>query len=130
MAQERPIHFYTVESVCTELIAGRAIAIATDGKAHSLVNQASRAILAWYAKNSARWASNVSTADIEAIVDAAQAKPASIAETKPPEARQKRFLTLVRVEAHQFGGLHAFSGPGQPPENFVFEPVKKIRIFG
>src|SRR5260221_4370585 len=40
----------------------------------------------------------------------------------------KRSLILTKVEAHRFGGLHAFSDKGHPPESFVFEPLKPITL--
>ncbi|UZE48457.1 ATP-binding protein [Rhodopseudomonas sp. P2A-2r] len=128
MTEARPLHLHTVESVCTALIGGRAIAVGADGKTHSLDNETARAVLAWYFKNRAKWAGNVSVTDAEAIVDAAKVKPPSLAQTKAPTVQKRRSLTLVKVEAHRFGGLHAFSDGGRSPESFVFEPVKPISL--
>ena len=126
MAEARPLHLHTVESLCTDLIAGRAIAVGADGETHSLDKEAAWAILAWYFKNRAKWTGNVT--DAEAIVDAASVKPPAMVETKTPTEQKKRSLTLVKVQAHRFGGLHAFSDCGGPPEDFVFEPVKPITL--
>jgi hypothetical protein len=89
MAEARPLHLHTVESVCTDLIGGRP---------------------------------SVSILDAEAIVDAAKTKPPSIAETKALVDQKKRSLTLVKVEAHLFGGLHAFSDGVRVPDNFIWNP--------
>jgi len=128
MAEARPLHLHTVESVCIDLICGRPIAVGADGKPYSLDKDTSRAVLAWYFKNRTKWAGSVAVADAEAIVDAAKTKPPAMAETKAPSEQKRRSLNLVKVEAHRFGGLHAFSDGGRPPESFVFEPVKAITL--
>jgi hypothetical protein len=128
MAEARPLHLHTVESVCTDLIGGRAIAVGADGRTHSLDKETSRAVLAWYFKNRAKWAGHVTVADADAIIDAAKVKPPSMPETKAPTEQKRRSLTLVKVEAHRFGGLHAFSDGGRPPESFILEPVKPITL--
>ena len=128
MTESRPLHLHTVESVCTDLIGGRSIAVGANGKTFSLDKETSRAVLAWYFKNRPKWAGTVAGADIDAIVDAAKAKPPSTIETKTLAEQERRSLTLVKVEAHRFGGLHAFSDRGRPPESFVFEPAKPITL--
>ena len=128
MTEARPLYLHTVESVCIDLIGGRSIAVGSDDKPHSLDNETSRAVLAWYFKNRTKWAGNVTGPDVEAIVDAAMTKPPSTAETKTPTKQKRRLLTLVKIEAHRFGGLHAYSDGGRPPENFVFEPAKPITL--
>lgn len=128
MADPLPLHLHTVETVCTELIGGRAIAGGAEGKTLSLDKETSRAVLAWYFKNRTKWAGNLTVADAEAIVDAAKIKPPAMAETKTNPKQKKRSLTLVKVEAHRFGGLHAFSDGGRPPKSFIFEPAKPITL--
>jgi len=128
MADARPLHLHTVETVCSDLIGGRAIAVGSKGITHSLDNEAARAVLAWYSKNRLKWGGNVIVADAEAIVDAAKEKPPSIPASETVAERAKRSLVLTKVEAHRFGGLHAFSDQGRPPESFVFEPLKPITL--
>jgi AAA domain-containing protein len=128
MAESRPLHAHTVESVCTDLIGGLSIAVTSDGDAHTLEKQTSRAVLAWYFNNRAKWTGNVTIPDADAIVDAAKAKPPVIAQSQSPAEQSKRCLTLIKVEAHHFGGLHSFSDAGQPPESFIFEPAKPITL--
>jgi AAA domain-containing protein len=128
MAEARPLHLHTVESVCTDLIGGRAVGVGLDGRTHSLDKETARAVLFWYFKNRAKWASSVTVGDAEAIVDAAKVKPPAMAETAAPGEQKKRSLELVKVEAHRFAGLHAFSDGGRPPESFIFEPTKPITL--
>jgi hypothetical protein len=68
MAEARPLHLHTVESVCIDLIGGRSIA-AADGRTHSLERETARAVLAWYFKNKQKWSGNVAALDVEAIVE-------------------------------------------------------------
>lgn len=128
MTQARALHLHTVESVCIELIGGRSLAVGPDGKTFSLEKETSRAVLAWYFKNRTKWAGNLNGADVEAIVDAAKTKPPAMPEAKAHAEPDKRSLTLVKVEAHRFGGLHAYSDEGRTPESFVFEPKKPITL--
>ena len=69
------------------------------------------AVLDWYRRNAGRWATDVRVADAEALVDAALAKPPTLPATiaRSAGARTQR-LTLTRIEAHRFSGLHAY-GP-------------------
>jgi hypothetical protein len=127
MLEARPLHLHTVESVCADLTGGRSIGVG-EGKTFALQSEASRAILAWYVKNRGKWSSNVSIADAEATVDAAKAKLPPSTESTPTAVQRKRSLTLVKVEAHRFGGLHAYSDGGRDPESFIFEPVKSITL--
>jgi len=86
-------------------------------------------VLSWYYKNRGKWGGNVSVPDIEAIADAAQKKPQALPDKGGPKQAAKRSLTLVKVEAHRFGGLHGYSDNGQVPKAFIFEPTKPITIF-
>jgi len=128
MAGARPLHLHTVESVCTDLIGGRAVAVGADGTPHSLDKETSRAVLAWYCKNRAKWAGNVTVIDAAAVVDASKVKPPAVAEMAAAAEQERRSLLLTIVEAHRFGGLHAFSDKGRAPESFVFEPLKPITL--
>ena len=128
MANARPLHLHTVESVCSDLIGGRAIAVGAEGVTHSLDKEAARAVLAWYSKNRLKWGGNVVVADAEAVVDASKIKPPSVSEPTATTERERRCLVLTKIEAHRFGGLHAFSDNGRSPESFVFEPSKPITL--
>jgi hypothetical protein len=128
MADARPLHLHTVESVCADLVGGRAIVVGSKGITHSLDKEAARAVLAWYSKNRLKWGGNVIVADAEAGVDAAKEKPPSMPVSEMVAEQGKLSLVLTKIEAHRFGGLHAFSDKGRPPESFVFEPLKPITL--
>ncbi len=128
MADARPLHLHTVESVCADLVGGRAIVVGSKGITHSLDKEAARAVLAWYSKNRLKWGGNVIVADAEAVVDAAKEKPPSMPVSEMVAEQGKLSLVLTKIEAHRFGGLHAFSDKGRPPESFVFEPLKPITL--
>jgi hypothetical protein len=126
MANARPLHLHTVESVCTDLIGGRAIAVGTKGITHSLDNEAARAVLAWYSKNRLKWGGHVIVADAEAVVDAAKEKPPSMPESENVREQEKRSLILTKVEAHRFGGLHAFSDKGHTVVTWAASRLGKL----
>lgn len=92
MTDARPLHLHTVESVCTDLIGGRAISVGTEGKIHSLASETSRAVLNWYFTNRTKWAGNVAVADVDAVVDAAKIKPPETLELKKPTEEKNRSL--------------------------------------
>lgn len=128
MSDPRPLHLHTVESLCADLISGRAILVGTDNKVHRLTSESARSVLGWYFKHRAKWAGNVAIADIEAITDAAQTKSVEIPDNGASGQGTKRSLTLVKLEAHRFGGLHGYNDKGRVPETFVFEPAKPLTI--
>src|SRR5258707_13618877 len=119
MANARPLHLHTVESVCTDLIRGRAIAVGTKGITHSLGNEAARAVLAWYSKNRLKWGGNVIVADAEAVVGAAKEKPPSMPETGKVGEKGKNPPILTKVEGQPFGGLTAFIDKRHPPDSLA-----------
>ena len=65
---------------------------------------------------------------MEAITDAAQIEPQEIPDKGGSTQGAKRLLTLVKVEAHRFGGLHGYNDHGQDPKTFVFEPTKPLTV--
>jgi len=75
VSDPRPLHLHTVESLCADLISGRAVLVGTDNKSYSLTSESARSVLGWYFKNRAKWGGNVSASDMEAITDAAQKSP-------------------------------------------------------
>lgn len=128
MSELRPLHLHSVDSVCADLVGGRAIGIGTDGSAFSLAKESSRAILNWYAKQRSKWGSPVQRNDVEAIADASTQKPREISRAAAISVANKLQLRLVKVEAHRFGGLHASTNAGKAPSTFVFAPAKPIML--
>lgn len=125
----RPLHLHTVESVCADLISGRPVGVGVENTSYKLESASSRSILEWYRVNRGKWAGNVMGGDIEAIVNAAAIDPPELATTAPSAEPVKRRLELFKVEAHRFGGLHAYGTSVQAPNNFVFEPSQPITLF-
>lgn len=124
-----PLHLQTVETVCDELVSGRSIGVGPQNTPFALDGEASRSVLNWYRQNRAKWGSNVSGADAEAIVAAAMATPPVVAQTVNPAAGSRRRLALHKLEAHRFAGLHVFGTASAAPPNFVFEPSPSVTVF-
>ncbi|SCW96517.1 MULTISPECIES: AAA family ATPase [unclassified Pseudomonas] len=126
----RPLHLHTLDSLCADLIAGLSVSVGDDGSTFQLKSSASRGVLYWYTKNKTRWAANVQTTDVEAIVDASIADPAP--QHTPAHASRsdspRRFL-LVSIQAHQFAGLHHAGTSQAKPNDFVFEVKSGVTLF-
>lgn len=127
--ETRPLHLHTVESLCSDLISGRPVGVGKQNTDYRLKSTISRSILAWYRTNRGLWAGNVRKEDVEAIVDAIEKEPPELTATAAARSEVKRRLKLVRLEAHRFGGLHAYGTPNNAPENFIFEPSQPITLF-
>ena len=126
----RPLHLHTIESLCADLISGRSVGMGIDKSEFKLSGDPSRAALDWYRCNPGRWASSVRVADAEALVDAALAKPPMLTATGTrTDGANTRRLTLTRIEAHRFGGLHAYGPVDHPPPTFVYEPNAPVTLF-
>ncbi|RFC62745.1 hypothetical protein DYI37_12275 [Fulvimarina endophytica] len=120
------LHLLTIETLLDDLIGGRTVAL-EDGQTLSLDNDP-RSVLEWYRSNVDRWSGNLRGDDMEAIVDAVGAPPPPVrAERTAATARPAKLLTLVRVRAHRFAGLHAF-GCSDDATHFVFEPEKRVTL--
>ena len=126
----RPLHLHTIESLCADLISGRPVGVGADNHEFDLSGDPPRAVLNWYRNNLRRWASGVRVADAEALVDAALSEPPLLTATgaRTPAASNRR-LTLTRIEAHRFGGLHAYGPVDHPPPTFVYEPNAPVTLF-
>src|SRR3546814_10262910 len=74
----RPLHLQTIDSLFAELIGGASISVGKDNVEFRLDNADSRAILNWYRLNRTKWAGNVLTPDVEAIVSAILTVPPSL----------------------------------------------------
>jgi len=127
--EPRPLHLHTVESLCKDLISGRAVGTGKNNEAFSLESRQARAILNWYSGRSDRWASSVQLNDIDAIVDASLLAPPELPGVPINHEVSKRRLRLAKITAHRFGGLHAYSVGGNTPEKFEFEPKADISLF-
>ena len=118
----RDIHLLTIDALLADLIGGRAVALG-GGEKLKLASDDARAVLDWYRRNRGRWQANLSADDTKAIIDVIGMPPPTIdAESETDSAHAVRLLRLVKVEAHRFGGLHAYGRSSAPPAPFVFEP--------
>ncbi|RYF47896.1 MAG: hypothetical protein EOO27_36545, partial [Comamonadaceae bacterium] len=127
MAQvsNRPLHLHTLETLCADLVAGLAIELGVEGAVFSFESPAARGVLAWYLQNRPKWAGNVYTPDVDAIVDAAGKVPtAAKAVASAAASGPGRRFTLTSLRAHQFAGLHHAGTATKKPDDLslVFTP--------
>ncbi|QDH66611.1 MULTISPECIES: ATP-binding protein [Pseudomonas] len=126
----RPLHLHTLDSLCADLIAGLSVGVGDDGSTFQLKSSMARGVLFWYTKNKTRWAANVQTTDVEAIVDAALALPAShhpAAHVSRPDS--PRIFSLASIQAHQFAGLHHAGTTQAKPNDFAFNIESGVTLF-
>jgi hypothetical protein len=128
-ANAKPLHLHSIESLLTELIGGGAVGVSKDGASFKLVDAASRSVLAWYAKNRAKWVGNVTLPDVEAIAGCVDQTPAVQAVAVVVAGSAKRAYRLKRVKAYRFAGLHVFGTANTAPEIFDYEVSSAITVF-
>ncbi|MFW2355203.1 ATP-binding protein [Hydrogenophaga sp.] len=117
----RPLHLHTVETLCADLVSGRAVGVGVTNSEFSLATACARSVLQWYTLNRPKWAGNVYDKDCEAIVDsiATQARVSPVVDfTGGVKART---LTLQSMRAHRFAGLHRYRKAAEAPEDFQLE---------
>lgn len=127
-AAVRPLHLLTIDTLLADLISGRVIAT-SEGHSLILPTEQARSALNWYRLNRGKWAGNVMAADCDAIVDAIATTPPDIVSSAGTPTHAPRYLTLARLKAHRFAGLHAYGTDSTAPDDFVFEPSKPITLF-
>jgi AAA domain len=123
------LHLHTLDTLCNDLVGGHAVEYGSDGKLLSLESGA-RSILSWYRDNPLAWTKNVFPSVVQDIIDsldkdAPNLKPAGSASN----LGERKLLTLIKLEAHRFAGIHAYGIENQAPENFILEPTKPITMF-
>lgn len=118
-----------MESLCIELIGGRAIGIGTQNVEFRLPTVHSRSVLQWYSRNRGKWAGNLASSDAEAIVDSLQEAPVEAPPVASATAGPVKRLTLMKVVAHRFAGLHQYGLFNSPPEDFVLELKAPLTFF-
>lgn len=126
----RPLHLHTLDSLLADLVSGRPISIA-DGTTFTLPDDRARSALQWYrSRGAANWSANVSVTHGEQLVDAIQQSPPKLEAlpARPANANTRR-LTLVRLEAHRFAGLHKFGTPATPPADYVHDFLVQLTLF-
>jgi hypothetical protein len=127
----RPLHLHTIESLCADLASGRAVSTGIDGNTFCLEDDRARSALEWYrARGPAAWTSQVSAHSAEHLVDSILQPPPVVPVTAGTAVgHRKKILTLKRLEAHRFAGLHRFGTPDRPPPNFILEFSSPIQLF-
>lgn len=128
--EPRALHLHTLDTLLADLIGGRPILVAA-GDAFALPSEAARSVLQWYKDyGAARWPANLNPADLEKLVDATQ-KPAPAVPASRPlgPSRALRKLTLQKLEAHRFAGLHKYGTPAAAPKNFVYDFTAPVTLF-
>ena len=126
----RPLHLHTLDSLLADLVSGRAVSVG-DTATFALLNDRARSALQWYRKRgAANWSANVSVAHGEELVDAIKLAPPEVPAlpARPANANQRR-LTLVKLQAHRFAGLHKFGTPAAPPPDYICEYLTPLTLF-
>ena len=125
-----PLHLHTLDSLVTDLVSGRAVSVGpTD--AFSLSGERSRSALNWYRqKGESGWSANVSTQIGEELVTAILKDPPELpSDTAGQLASGTKRLTLRKVQAHRFAGLHKFGKPEAAPADFIHDFSESITLF-
>lgn len=123
-----PLHLLTVEVVLNELVSGRSVAIS--GQPDICFDDCgTRNVLEWYRANPEKWAKNLNGGDVEAIVDCLGKEPPSLEQfsTLLQESAVKH-LTLQKIKAHRFGGLHSYGKQNEPPEEFTVDLKENVTL--
>ncbi len=125
----RPLHLQTIDSLFAELISGERVGVGTGDETFGLETPRSKAVLDWYRRNRPKWSGHVAITDIEAICDCMAATPPVLPVPEIVTPDSARRLKLVKVVAHRFAGIHAYGEPGNPPEDFTFQPHEPATLF-
>ncbi len=127
----RPLHLHTVESLCADLVSGRPVSTAGEGDLFRLEDDRARSALDWYRRRGAgAWSGQVTVFLAEQLVDTILGAPSELpVALEDGQVHHNRILTLKRLEAHRFAGLHRFGTPERPPQNFVLELSSPIQLF-
>ncbi|MBR0739746.1 AAA family ATPase [Bradyrhizobium liaoningense] len=125
----RPLHLQTVESLFAELISGAAVLVGENESEFRFDNSDSRSLLNWYRLNQVKWAGNVMVADVEAMVSVMTTSPPQLPIPTANAQQARRQLTIAKIVAHRFAGVHAYGTAAEPPSDFVFEPRAPITLF-
>ncbi|MFM9864801.1 MAG: ATP-binding protein [Micropepsaceae bacterium] len=127
--QPRSLHLQTIESLFADLIGGIGISVEDGAPEFRLDSSDSRSVLNWYRINRSKWAGNVMALDVEAMVSAMLSTPPPLPVPELTAPKAGRRLSLAKVVAHRFAGVHAYGTPDAPPPDFVFEPREPITLF-
>lgn len=124
----RPLHLHTLESLCVELINGKSVKIPNG--TFLLQDDHSKAVLNWYYRNRNKWAGRMSENDADSIANCLTQELAAPAFPEAPTTKTNgKRLKIVKVQAHRFGGIHAYGTESSAPADFSFEPQRNLTLF-
>ncbi len=127
--QATPLILHTLETLCTELVSGRAVLLDDEGSEFRLTSPEARSIFDWYRRNENKWAGNVYKQDVEALVDQLEKTPPELLESiNTDQSLQRPIIHLKSVRVHRFAGIHRYGEPEQPPDDFEFEFEKPLTL--
>jgi len=117
-----PLEIHTLDTLCDELVSGRAVVVDDNGKEFVLTSLQTRSIFDWYRQNRKKWGKNVQTPDVEALVDQLAKSPPTLPAVAGVSAKTgKRILRLKSIRVHRFAGIHRYGSANEAPEEFEFE---------
>lgn len=131
LEKQKPIqfHYHTLETLCTELVSGRAILVDDKGHEFRLVSPRTRALFNWYRVNQDTWAGRNTKKDVDALADLLDETPPELPSPAIASSdKPKRLLHLKRVRVHRFAGIHRYGTPEKPPEEFGYELTKPLTL--
>src|ERR1039457_1645058 len=118
-SEASPLETHTLQSLCSELVSGRAILVGTAKERFEFKLSGTRALLKWYIDNRQRWSGNVRREDVEALVDSLEiAPPALPLSMSALVSRLHRGIHLTHLKIHNFGGIQRFPDSGSPSVDF------------
>jgi hypothetical protein len=128
--EPKALHLHTLKSLLIDLVSGRPVLVG-DNEQYELPDDATRSALKWYQDAGIKkWAGSVTAADGENLVDATLKAPTEIpSQSVGAVPHIKKRLTLKKLEAHRFAGLHKFGTPALPPHNYVHEFASSVTLF-
>ncbi len=124
-----PLYLHTLDSLCNELVSGRALLLDDESNEFRLSSAETRSIFDWYRRNQGKWAGRVLKGDVEALADQLDKEPPELPPVgKRSENQQQRIVHLHSVRAHRFAGIHWYGSPEKPPDDFYFEFDKPLTL--
>ncbi len=84
------LHVHTLNTICDELVSGRAVLIDDGGEEFRFSSTGTRSLFDWYRRNRDKWAKNVMKTDAETLADQLGKEPPEPPATAATSDRQQR----------------------------------------
>jgi len=124
-----PLYIHTLETLCNELVSGRAVILDDEGTEFRLALPETRSIFDWYRRNRDKWAKRVQKEDVEALADQLDKEPPELPVVAVADvSRKTRKIHLRSMRVHRFAGIHWYGTPEQPPDDFEFVFEKPLTL--